>query len=180
MTVVIAGSGFEGVTDVTFGGVSVGAGGFTVDNPAQIRATVPTLALSGPIEVVSLLGTAQSSTDFTVLADCGAVAHGTQLCDSGTAVALDCTVPWTNLTGVFTDGCEHFSPSAEICNGLDDDGNGIVDDNVGEPVGALVAHGIILCVGGALKSSCDSGWVDTDNNAGDGCETPVDAAVRRR
>jgi hypothetical protein len=40
-TVQIFGSGFTGATDVSFGGVSVGAGNFTVDNDWKITATVP-------------------------------------------------------------------------------------------------------------------------------------------
>ncbi|HKD93492.1 MAG TPA: protease pro-enzyme activation domain-containing protein [Gaiellaceae bacterium] len=40
-TVDIYGSGFSGATDVTFGGVSVGAGNFTVKDDWHIQATVP-------------------------------------------------------------------------------------------------------------------------------------------
>jgi hypothetical protein len=40
-TVSIFGAGFTGATDVTFGGVTVGAGNFTVDSDWKITATVP-------------------------------------------------------------------------------------------------------------------------------------------
>jgi Pro-kumamolisin, activation domain/IPT/TIG domain/PASTA domain len=40
-TVTILGAGFTGATDVTFGGVSVGGGNFTVVNDWKITATVP-------------------------------------------------------------------------------------------------------------------------------------------
>jgi IPT/TIG domain len=64
-SVTITGSGFTGATDVSFDGVSVGAGNFAVDTDAQITAIVPQGATSGPISVV-VGTTATSSTSFTV------------------------------------------------------------------------------------------------------------------
>lgn len=64
-SVTIHGNNFSGpdVTSVTFDGSSAT---FTIDNPQKITATVPTGATTGPIAVMSLDGTATSSTNFTV------------------------------------------------------------------------------------------------------------------
>ncbi|MDP9302285.1 MAG: DNRLRE domain-containing protein, partial [Actinomycetota bacterium] len=65
-SVTIDGSGFTGTSEVAFNGTSVGSGNFTVGSDAQITATVPSGATSGPISVTAPGGTATSSTDFTV------------------------------------------------------------------------------------------------------------------
>lgn len=62
--VTIGGNSFTGATKVTFGGVKATV--FSVDNDAQITATVPTGAVTGKIQVTTPDGTATSSTDFTV------------------------------------------------------------------------------------------------------------------
>jgi uncharacterized repeat protein (TIGR03803 family) len=62
--VTISGNSFTGATKVTFGGVKATV--FSVDNDAQITATVPTGAVTGKIQVTTPDGTATSSTDFTV------------------------------------------------------------------------------------------------------------------
>ena len=62
--VLISGSAFTGATSMTFNGTA--AASFAVDSAAQIRATVPTGATTGPIRVTNPLGTAVSSSGFTV------------------------------------------------------------------------------------------------------------------
>jgi N-acetylglucosamine-6-sulfatase len=62
-SVTIAGSGFRGATDVTFNGAS--AARFSIDSDAQITATVPAGATTGPISVVTPEGTATSADGFT-------------------------------------------------------------------------------------------------------------------
>ncbi|HZD80736.1 MAG TPA: IPT/TIG domain-containing protein, partial [Actinomycetota bacterium] len=62
-SVTIAGSGFSGVTVVKFNGVKAH---FTVDSDAQITATVPSSATSGPIKVKDPAGAVTSASDFTV------------------------------------------------------------------------------------------------------------------
>jgi hypothetical protein len=64
MEVTIAGTGFIGITAVTFNGTA--ATNFTVDSPIQIRARVPNGASTGKIGVSNPAGTALSPTDFTV------------------------------------------------------------------------------------------------------------------
>ena len=65
--VTISGSGFTGATDVRFNGTSAGTGNFTVDSDAQITASVPSGATTGPISVTTPGGNETSSTDFTVI-----------------------------------------------------------------------------------------------------------------
>ena len=55
--VTISGSAFSAATDVTFNGLSVGAGNFTVDSDSQITTAVPVGATTGPIGVTSPDGT---------------------------------------------------------------------------------------------------------------------------
>jgi hypothetical protein len=62
-SVTITGSGFDGATSVTFGGV---AASFMVHSGTEIMATVPTGAVSGPIVISTPAGTVASSGSFTV------------------------------------------------------------------------------------------------------------------
>jgi len=62
--VTITGTGFIGVTKVTFKGKS--ASSFTVDSDTQIRAVVPLNTRTGPIGVTNAAGSALSSSNFTV------------------------------------------------------------------------------------------------------------------
>jgi hypothetical protein len=63
--VTITGSNFAGVTAVRFNGFE--ATTYTVDSLTQITATVPTTASTGAVTVATPLGTATSSTSFTIL-----------------------------------------------------------------------------------------------------------------
>ena len=63
-SVAISGSGFTGVTDVSFGGISASI--FSVDNDNQITASVPLGAVTGKITVENLAGVGISADIFTV------------------------------------------------------------------------------------------------------------------
>jgi len=63
-TVTVTGTGFTGATAVTFNSVS---SPFSVDSDTQITTSVPDGATSGPIKVTTSVGTAQSSTSFSLL-----------------------------------------------------------------------------------------------------------------
>jgi hypothetical protein len=62
--VTITGSGFTGATNVKFGDFA--ASNFTIDSDTQIRAIVPTDALSAKITVVTGNGTAMSAANFVI------------------------------------------------------------------------------------------------------------------
>src|SRR5262249_5767874 len=62
-SVVISGANFTGATAVRFNGILAT---FHVDSSAQITATVPANATTGPISVVAPAGTGSSTTAFTV------------------------------------------------------------------------------------------------------------------
>ena len=62
-SVTIAGSDFTGATGVEFNGT---AATYTVDSDAQVTATVPVGATTGPISVTTPSGTGTSAIDFTV------------------------------------------------------------------------------------------------------------------
>jgi len=64
-TVTISGANFTGATDIQFAGVSV-HGRYSVTGDAEITASVPAGASSGPIAVVTPAGTVDSSEDFSV------------------------------------------------------------------------------------------------------------------
>jgi hypothetical protein len=80
----IHGSGFTGASNVTFGGVSTGSLGlgYTVDSDAQITATVPPNAVTGPISVTTPLGSATTQAAFTVAGVAGASLTFTAVADT--------------------------------------------------------------------------------------------------
>jgi hypothetical protein len=92
--VTIIGSNFDGTTGVSFNATS--ATSFTIVSNLQIRATVPGGATSGPISVTNADGTAQSSSNFTVLAPPSITSFTPTSGPVGTAV----TITGTNFTGV--------------------------------------------------------------------------------
>ncbi|HET7234992.1 MAG TPA: IPT/TIG domain-containing protein [Actinomycetota bacterium] len=63
--VVITGVNFSGTNSVRFGGVEAAA--FIENSPTQITATVPQGAITGPIQVTTGIGTATSTSNFTVV-----------------------------------------------------------------------------------------------------------------
>jgi hypothetical protein len=85
-SVQIDGTGFMGVTEVTFGGVLAGA--FTVTADSAIAVTVPSGAVNGPIEVTNLAGNAASDTDFTVIVPPAILTFVPAIGEAGTVVAL--------------------------------------------------------------------------------------------
>jgi len=76
--VTILGTTFNGVTAVTFNGVSAGAAGsgYVVNSPTQITAKVPVGATTGKIGVTIATGSGLSSANFTVTAASAPVVTG--------------------------------------------------------------------------------------------------------
>jgi hypothetical protein len=63
------------------------------------------------------------------------------------------------------------NPNGEICNGLDDDCDGIVDDGAICPP---APNGTSACVGGnCVVQSCNPGFANCNGNPDDGCETNI-------
>jgi hypothetical protein len=61
----------------------------------------------------------------------------------------------------------------EVCNGVDDDCNGTVDDP-GSETSCSLPNATPACVGGACAvASCNSGWGDCDATPLDGCEASL-------
>jgi hypothetical protein len=97
--VTLTGSGFTDATLVAFGGAP--ASGFTLDSDAQIRATVPSAAVDGPITVSSSGGTAASLESFEVRLPA---------CDDGVDNDLDGQIDWN--------GGPSGEPADPGCGGL--------------------------------------------------------------
>jgi hypothetical protein len=101
-------------------------------------------------------------------------AAATTTCDPATGViGIQCVSGWANRNGDISDGCESplFTPQPEVCNGIDDDLDGQVDDNLTDV--PSLPHATAACAparGGYVIQACDPGWQDTDGIVADGCE----------
>ena len=93
MAVTIAGANFEGASSVRFDGVTAP---FAVNSAAQITATVPALATTGPVTVTTPAGTASSAATFVVAPRVSGFAPASG--PAGTTVTID----GANFTGATT------------------------------------------------------------------------------
>ena len=69
------------------------------------------------------------------------------------------TGAWTCAGGTLVDSCVPKAPSLELCDGIDNDCNGVVDDGIAAApttcgVGACASTGAWTCVAGALVDTC--------------------------
>jgi len=86
--------------------------------------------------------------------------------------------------GGLTD-CDAATPAPEVCNGRDDDCNGLVDDGatIRAECGAYVCAGVLGCLGAcATDADCASGWVcdrgeGLDDVAGECVRTGLDGSA---
>lgn len=90
--VIITGANLAAVTSVSFNGI---AAGFVVNGANQITATVPAGSTSGPLQVVSSLGTTTSGAAFTVVP--APVISG--LSPASGAAGTKVTITGNNFTG---------------------------------------------------------------------------------
>ncbi len=117
-------------------------------------------------------------------AKCTTTATGTEKCvEANTSCEIDqCDLGFGNADGAHANGCEYqcpvFPPTAEVCNGLDDDCDGRIDNNdqdllandpdvgdscFGGTAGECAAanhEGVKKCIGG-LVTCCDKSSGDT-------------------
>ncbi|MFL5910322.1 MAG: hypothetical protein ACJ768_07120 [Gaiellaceae bacterium] len=85
-------------------------------------------------------------------------------CATGSVGGGGTTTTTTSGGGVGVGG----TPQPEVCNGLDDDNDGIVDDNLTDT--PTTAHATPSCFGGTWELTCDTGWFDANGVLADGCE----------
>ncbi len=122
------------------------------------------------------------------------VVHGAAGCEAGACVIVECDDDYYDHNGEFEDGCEDhclIDPEigdVEVCNGLDDDCDGLEDedfdlardaDNCGE-CGAECApeNAVGLCVEGECTvEECMAPHADCNGFAIDGCE--IDTSTDR-
>jgi hypothetical protein len=94
--------------------------------------------------------------------------------------------PCGETTGACEEGIEHcvegslqcigaIGPRSELCNGEDDDCNGLTDDGDVVATCPVPPHAIIDCVAGACRLvGCEDGFANLNPSDDDGCETPLD------
>jgi len=97
--------------------------------------------------------------------NCGTCGHACNLpnanegCANGMCTIASCQAGFHNNNGVTADGCEYgpcFTAGAEVCNGLDDDCNGSVDDALTPPPGLCKTAG--ACAGSFAMCTGSGGW----------------------
>jgi hypothetical protein len=94
---------------------------------------------------------------------------------------------WTTCSaGVEGNTCTPGTPTAEICDSIDNDCNGLVDDNLTRPttcgVGACASIGTETCTAGTWgNDTCASGspTAETCNNIDDDCDGTTDEGLTR-
>jgi hypothetical protein len=134
--------------------------------------------------------------------------HADGTCQAGTCVFTSCKAGFNDANGTQADGCEYAcvkqNGGQELCNDLDDDCNGSVDDSpveVGKPCGVdqgacspgyqVCQNGSVQCVGekGPKPEVCDAPTAastarqydndcDGKTDSQEGCAYPSDAQSR--
>jgi hypothetical protein len=121
--------------------------------------------------------------------------HATPSCTLSVCMfnpTTDCEAGFVDANGKQLDGCEYqcsqTNGGIEICDGKDNDCNGVADDNTideggscaatGVPQGACIANGVLTCSNGQL--SCQGATeptAETCNNSDDNCDGTPDNGV---
>ncbi len=109
--------------------------------------------------------------------------HSDGGCQLGVCELGACDEGFVDVDGAVGNGCECeiTEGGVEVCDGLDNDCNGLVDDGLDtsrdvEHCGACLqpcapAGGVGLCVAGLCEvGGCEPGRVDANGDPGDGCE----------
>jgi len=127
---------------------------------------------------------------------CGACGHacvflnGDARCEAGQCALARCQPGFSDADARPETGCEApcapVSPGPEVCDGEDNDCDGLVDDGFafledGENCGrcgirCAYAHGAGMCVDGLCQLvACEAGFVDADGRPQNGCEARCEA-----
>jgi hypothetical protein len=112
--------------------------------------------------------------------------HATALCNTGVCALGGCQGGYQNANGMAADGCEcqESNGGTEICDGLDNDCNGSVDDVQDSGFSSdpqncggcrrnctLLPHAASTCQNSAcVILACESGYHDLDRQVDNGCE----------
>jgi hypothetical protein len=114
---------------------------------------------------------------------CSAPLHAVADCASGQCTYL-CEDGWYDNNGQGADGCEapECDPTAELCDGHDNDCDGEVDEGFDQTlvdscgpfcVVCAYQHARASCVAGVCEmGACEAGWHDADGLESTGCEYP--------
>lgn len=108
----------------------------------------------------------------------------------GSACALPDTTAGTVAETVAVDGTITFvcqtpaqgggggTPQAEICNGVDDDLDGVIDDHLTDTPAGVYPNGYVVCTGqDGYVLECTAGYGDADGQWGNGCEVNLETDV---
>jgi len=114
---------------------------------------------------------------------CGQLDHGSGVCLHGICIVEACEADWYDRNGDATDGCEYACTALgdELCNGLDDDCDGRVDEdfNLARDVSncgecdrecPTPPHAEAVCAASSCYFQCEPDYYDNDGDAGNGCE----------
>lgn len=103
------------------------------------------------------------------------ISSGEPLCK-----VLQCRVGMIDRNKDAADGCEAACADSEVCNGVDDDCNGSVDDNIPSGVvqgtcsqansGAEQVSSYACVSGACALGACNAGFADDDKQLSNGCE----------
>ena len=107
------------------------------------------------------------------------------ICELGQCKFIECAPGFIDMNKDPKDGCEYdcVATGAELCDGLDNDCNGKIDETFDLDVDVLncgactnacqLANAVPKCEGGVCKiQQCQGGYIDKDKQDPNGCEEP--------